>query len=112
MVFVSNCYCQLQDSNTDGVSDKANYERPQLSVTIDSIRYIRDNDPNVAGFITRYAQSGIVGLAANVYVYDEKLEEQLFRTTVWLPVRANDSKWYKLQPVEVPLKRLLTVVKT
>ncbi|UKZ77932.1 hypothetical protein TrVFT333_005664 [Trichoderma virens FT-333] len=90
MVFVLNCYYQLLDSNTDGTSDES--ESSQLSATIDKIRYVRENDPNVAGFVTRHAQTGIIGLAANVHIYHEELEEQLFHTTVWLPVRANDSK--------------------
>lgn len=92
MVFILNCYCQLLDSNIDRTSDESTFDSLQLSVTIDRIRYIRENDPIVAGFVTQHAQAGIIGLAADIHIYHEELDKQLFHTTSWLPVRANDSK--------------------
>lgn len=102
MVFVLNCYCQLLDFITDGVSDEESLESLELSVTINRIRYIRENDAIVAGFVTPRAQSGIIGLAADIHIYREEPKEQLFQTTAWFPVRANDSKRYKFELIETP----------
>jgi hypothetical protein len=93
LVFVVKCCLRYSVAvRSVEFSDEEDFKTTQISVKIDRIRYIRKHDPEVAGFADHFPQTGIIGLAADVCIYDENSQEPLLKTTAWLPLSAKTGR--------------------
>lgn len=90
LVFILRCCDKYVFS--DQLYCEKDFEDAQMSVKIDQVRYVREHDPNVIGYLgsTRQDHRRLVGLAADIRIYSRNSQEEFCYTTAWFPLSSED----------------------